>query len=124
PKMCLVAPAAHGGALATRTFIPHTVHKAIGVFGAVSVATACALRGSIAAEVAGAAAQGNGTLEIEHPTGFFTVEMELRGEGASLRVERAALLRTARALMRGEVLVPSAVWDGTNALDVREPALL
>ncbi len=37
----------------TRNFIPHRVHKAIGVFGAVSVATACVIPGSVAAEVAG-----------------------------------------------------------------------
>lgn len=125
PKMCLVAPAQHGGAVATRNFIPHTVHKAIGVFGAVSVATACALPGSIAAEVAGTGAElGKRTFEIEHPTGFFTVEMELvAGEGGP-RVERAALLRTARALMTGSVFVPADVWDGAaERTAAREPAL-
>ena len=41
PKICLVAPAQAGGALSTRTFIPHRCHTSIGVFGAVSVAVAC-----------------------------------------------------------------------------------
>jgi 4-oxalomesaconate tautomerase len=117
PKMCLVAPPQHGGTISTRNFIPHTVHKAIGVFGAVSVATACALPGSIAAEIAGAgSAHGSRTFEIEHPTGFFTVEMELAEGAGGLRVERAALLRTARKLMAGEVFIPSVVW-------AREPVL-
>src|SRR5206468_45785 len=49
PKMSLVSPARAGGAIATRTFIPHRVHEAIGVLGAVSVATACLLPGSVAA---------------------------------------------------------------------------
>ena len=52
PKMCLVSPARHGGAIDTRTFIPHRVHEAIGVLGAVSVATACVTPGSVAAQVA------------------------------------------------------------------------
>jgi len=39
PKMTMVSAAAEG-AIATRTFIPHSCHKAIGVLGAVSVATA------------------------------------------------------------------------------------
>jgi len=113
PKMCLVSPAQHGGALSTRNFIPRTVHKAIGVFGAVSVATACVLPGSVAAEVAGGSAGiGKRSLDIEHPTGFFTVEMLLANEHGSVRVERSALLRTARKLMEGDVFVPGAVWDG------------
>jgi 4-oxalomesaconate tautomerase len=113
PKMCLVAPAQHGGAISTRNFIPHRVHEAIGVFGAVSVATACVVPGSVAAEVAGlAAGGGEKSLEIEHPTGFFTVDMDVAIEGGAVTVRRAALLRTARMLMRGEVYVPSGVWGG------------
>ncbi len=48
PKMTLVAPARAGGAICTRTFIPHVCHEAIGVLGAVSVATACVIPGSVA----------------------------------------------------------------------------
>lgn len=115
PKMCLVGTPEHGGAVSTRNFIPHKVHKAIGVFGAVSVATACAYPGSVAAEIAGGGGVlGARTLEIEHPTGFFTVEMLLVDDGSGKpRVERSALLRTARALMRGEVFVPSTVRENT-----------
>jgi 4-oxalomesaconate tautomerase len=112
PKMCLVAPPIQGGAISTRNFIPHTVHKAIGVFGAVSVATACVLPGSIAAEIAKCGAtRGQRRLDIEHPTGFFTVDMELADDG---HVERSALLRTARPLMRGEVLIASGIGRGKD----------
>lgn len=111
PKMSLISPARHGGQLNTRTFIPHRVHEAIGVLGAVSVATACAVPGTVAGRVAGrSAAAGTQRLEIEHPTGFFTVEMDVQGSGSDLRVNRSALLRTARKLMRGEVYVPAAAW--------------
>lgn len=111
PKMSLVSPASHGGQLSTRTFIPHRVHEAIGVLGAVSVATACAVPGTVAERIAGrAAATGPQRLEIEHPTGFFTVEMDVTGSGSNARVNRSALLRTARKLMRGEVYVPAAAW--------------
>ena len=113
PKMCLVAPAQHGGAISTRNFIPHRVHEAIGVFGAVSVATACVVPGSVAASVAGVADPANvKNLEIEHPTGFFTVTMDVSLEGDAVQVRRAALLRTARKLMRGEVYVPASIWGG------------
>lgn len=111
--MSLVAPARAGGAINTRTFIPHRVHEAIGVLGAVSVATACVLPGSVAAQVA---ARGGGAgaqrLDIEHPTGFFTVEMDVVIEDGRVTVNRSALVRTARKLMHGEVFVPAQAWDG------------
>jgi 4-oxalomesaconate tautomerase len=114
PKMSLVSPPAHGGTICTRTFIPHRVHEAIGVLGAVSVATACMLPGSVAHQiaVAGDRAEGSIDIEVEHPTGFFTVTIEVELTGAGPVVTRSALLRTARLLMRGEVFVPSSVWNG------------
>jgi 4-oxalomesaconate tautomerase len=113
PKMCLVAPAQHGGAICTRNFIPHRVHEAIGVFGAVSVATACVTPGSVAAEVAGIAdVESVKSLEVEHPTGFFTVAMDVSLEEGEVKVRRSALLRTARMLMSGQVYVPAHVWNG------------
>jgi 4-oxalomesaconate tautomerase len=113
PKMCLISPPLKGGSLCTRNFIPHTVHKAIGVFGAVSVATACVLPGSVAIDMAVATGSGKARrLEVEHPTGFFTVEMDVQPDGKSIRVERAALLRTARKLMSGEAFVSPSIWAG------------
>jgi 4-oxalomesaconate tautomerase len=113
PKMSLVSPAQRGGTVSTRTFIPHRVHEAIGVLGAVSVATACMLPGSVAHEVAVVKEQAEGAadIEVEHPTGFFTVTLEVEVCDGVFAVTRSALLRTARLLMRGEVLVPSSVWE-------------
>jgi len=112
PKMCLVSPARHGGAINTRTFIPHRVHEAIGVLGAVSVATACLAPGSVAAMIAGLpVGDGSRRLDIEHPTGFFTVELDIAATGDGFRVTRSALLRTARKLMRGDVFVPARAWS-------------
>jgi 4-oxalomesaconate tautomerase len=113
PKMTLLSPPAHGGAVSTRTFIPHRVHEAIGVLGAVSVATACMLPGSVAQGIAAIPGQPGGAteVEVEHPTGFFTVTIEVAVSGGAVTVTRSALLRTARLLMRGEVLVPSSVWN-------------
>jgi 4-oxalomesaconate tautomerase len=110
PKMCLVSAPRRGGAIATRTFIPHRVHEAIGVLGAVSVATACVIPGSVAATVAKVRGGEQQRLDIEHPTGFFTVDVEVVAKGDTVEVKRSALLRTARKLMRGEVFVPGHVW--------------
>jgi 4-oxalomesaconate tautomerase len=106
PKMSLLAPARDGGLVSTRTFIPHRVHESIGVLGAVSVATACMIDGSVAAKIAGLGTVG-ATLdvEVEHPTGFFTVSMEVDTASGTPVVTKSALLRTARMLMRGDVYV-------------------
>jgi len=115
PKMSLIAPARNGGAISTRTFIPHRVHDAIGVLGSVSVATACLLPGSVAQAVGDTKpVRGIRRLDVEHPTGFFTVEVELDTAQEPLSVLRAALLRTARLLMRGTVFVPATIWSGRS----------
>jgi 4-oxalomesaconate tautomerase len=106
PKMSLLAPARDGGLVSTRTFIPHRVHESIGVLGAVSVATACMLDGSVAAKIAGLGTVGSTLdVEVEHPTGFFTVSMEVDTASGTPVVTKSALLRTARMLMRGDVYV-------------------
>ncbi len=113
PKVSLLSPPRAGGLVSTRTFIPHRVHEAIGVFGAVSVATACLMPGSVAGSVTGHALGPAGplTVEVEHPSGSFSVEMELAEQDGRIEVRRSALLRTARLLMRGEVLVPDSLWS-------------
>ncbi|WAC59025.1 4-oxalomesaconate tautomerase [Brevundimonas sp. SL130] len=100
PKMMLVAPPRNGGAVTVRSFIPKRAHASIGVLGAVSVATACLIEGSPAAEVAVIPAGLRKTLSVEHPTGETTCVMELDETGT---VVSAAMLRTARKLMDGVV---------------------
>lgn len=100
PKMMLVAAPRNGGAVTVRSFIPQRAHASIGVLGAVSVATACLIAGSPAAEVAAIPSGRRKTLSVEHPTGETTCVMELDENGA---VMSAAILRTARKLMDGVV---------------------
>jgi 4-oxalomesaconate tautomerase len=109
PKMCLLAAPANGGAIGTRCFIPYVCHEAIGVLAAVTVATACVLDGSIAGGLASIAPGALKQVSVEHPTGELSVELELDPDDAQ-RVVRAALLRTARPIMRGEVMIPGQTW--------------
>ncbi len=99
PKMTMVSKARHGGAVSTRTFIPHRCHASIGVLGAVSVATACLLEGSPAHEIADIPDGTEKTLSIEHPTGEMSVVATMEGN----EVKRAGVLRTARKLFDGVV---------------------
>ncbi|MFF7710018.1 4-oxalomesaconate tautomerase [Pseudomonas sp. NPDC007930] len=108
PKMSLIAAPQAGGALATRTFIPHRCHASIGVFGAVSVASACLLAGSVCDGLARVPEGDHVRLAVEHPSGEFTVQLRLdNGQLAG-----CGLLRTARLLFDGKVLVPADIWPG------------
>ncbi|MCY4339027.1 MAG: 4-oxalomesaconate tautomerase [Gammaproteobacteria bacterium] len=110
PKMCLLAPAQAGGVICTRTFIPQRVHQAIGVLGAASVAAACRIEGSVATPLLqDKPGPGPAQLAIEHPSGSFTVEIDVANAQGQYTVRRSALLRTARKLMQGAVFVPSFV---------------
>jgi 4-oxalomesaconate tautomerase len=111
PKITLVSAPRHGGAIGTRTFIPHDCHSSIGVLGAVTVATAAVLPGTVAHDLAVAGDGDTRTVSIEHPSGEFSVEIGLEGT----RVIRAALLRTARLLMRGSVPISPSIWRGPAA---------
>jgi 4-oxalomesaconate tautomerase len=110
PKMTLVAPPRNGGSITTRSFIPHDCHAAIGVFAAVSVATACIMEGSTASRVATIPDGERKMFSMEHPAGEMSVEMEFEGSAEAPVIKRAALLRTARRLFEGQILVSDSIW--------------
>lgn len=99
PKMTMISAPLNGGVITTRTFIPHRCHASIGVLGAVSVATACLLKGSTARELANIPTGDEKSLAVEHPIGQTTIIATMNGTDIS----RAAILRTARKLMDGAV---------------------
>ncbi|MEE1925961.1 4-oxalomesaconate tautomerase [Pseudomonas sp. 148P] len=104
PKMCLVATPRAGGSIATRSFIPHRCHASIGVFGAVSVATACLIEDTVARPLAHLQPGPLQRLSVEHPSGEFSVEIHQEGG----RIVSCGLIRTARALFDGVVLVAAS----------------
>ncbi|MEO3427386.1 4-oxalomesaconate tautomerase [Pelagibius sp. CAU 1746] len=108
PKMTMVSAPRHGGCVSTRTFIPHRCHATIGVFGAISVATACLLPGSPASEVAAIPEGASKTLAVEHPGGALDVIVEVDEGNAPPQIKRAAFLRTARKLFEGRVFARDA----------------
>ena len=99
PKISIVSAPRSGGTLTTRTFIPHRVHAAIGVLGAVSVAVGVRVPGTVAHSSTVDAPE----VRIEHPTGTFDVAVDLAGAGPATRVRRSAVVRTARKLFDGLV---------------------
>ncbi|NNL19603.1 MAG: 4-oxalomesaconate tautomerase [Boseongicola sp.] len=103
PKLSLLSLPRNGGAISTRTFIPHRCHKAIGVLGAVSVATSIATPGAIGNTLAVLPEGDSKILSIEHPTGEMTVICRVSETG----INRSEVLRTDRKLMYGQVFLKS-----------------
>ena len=102
PKMTLVSAPRAGGSICTRTFIPHRCHDAIGVLGAVSVATALRLPGGVGREFLQPGDDAD-LVEIEHPTGTFAARVEIEDGPEGPSVGRSGIVRTARKLFDGVV---------------------
>lgn len=102
PKMTLVSKASKGGTINTRTFIPHVCHAAIGVLGAVSVASACLFDECITSNIANNKVSLKNNLSVEHPSGEFSVELSCEKNNNEFKIKKAGLLRTARLISKGE----------------------
>jgi 2-methylaconitate cis-trans-isomerase PrpF len=104
PKVALLARPARGGTIASRYLTPWTCHAAHAVTGALCVAAACRIPGSIADQVATAAGD---TIAIEHPSGKIETRVEAApsGQGAAPAISRAGVVRTTRLLLSGKVFV-------------------
>ena len=109
PKVGLLSPPRDGGTITSRYLTPHALHAAHAVTGAVCVATACALEGTIAHELAKPDDVNPRTIWIEHPSGQVDVLLKTIGKGADMDVV-AGTLRTARPIMKGDVFVPASLW--------------
>ncbi|MDH0301714.1 MULTISPECIES: 4-oxalomesaconate tautomerase [unclassified Pseudomonas] len=101
PKMCLVSAPCQGGTISTRSFIPHRCHASIGVFAAVSAATACLIEGSVTQGLAMTGSGDQQRLSVEHPSGEFSVEVRMRAG----QIVGCGLVRTARLLFDGHVCI-------------------
>ena len=78
------------------------------------MATVCVLPGSVAEGIATLPDGQTKQLSVEHPTGEFTVEIEVTASGDKIQVSRCSLVRTGRARLSGHVYVPRHVWNGTT----------
>lgn len=113
PKPVLVSPGDHPDSIVSRYFTPHKCHASHAVTGAIGVSTAFALPGTVASGQARAA--GRHPLAVVHPQGQIDVDVEMTAEGGEVAVVRAALVRTARKIMQGELTLPSYVFPPRDA---------
>ncbi len=120
PKTTLVSAPRGGGTIGTRTFIPVRPHTAIGVLGAVSVATALLLPDGVGAELAEFGGPGH-RVEVEHPTGQLTVDVELDTSADPPVVLSAGVVRTARKLFDGIAYPAAYRWPAAGRAADQRP---
>ncbi|UCH75738.1 MAG: 4-oxalomesaconate tautomerase [Rhodospirillales bacterium] len=107
PKIGLLSAPRRDGTITSRYLTPHECHRSHAATGAICLATACSMDGTVAADVIGGPVRRSGTIVIEHPSGQIEVAVELApGADGDTRVARAAILRTARRIFEGQVFVP------------------
>ena len=122
PKFCLISPPQHGGTVTSRYFVPDSCHSAHAVTGTLCLAAACVLPETIAEGIARLPPGPRRMIVIEHPSGTIAADFELAGGPDAVLIRRAALVRTARKLMAGNVFVPKSVWTGEDVLTTSEAA--
>jgi 4-oxalomesaconate tautomerase len=110
PKPVLVSPPRHGGSITSRYFTPLTCHRSHAATGALAVAAAALLPGSVASRYVEPRGLVTGAVAVEHPAGRIEVDLELTGAPHHPVVRRASLVRTARRIFEGHVLVPESLF--------------
>ncbi|HEV7334535.1 MAG TPA: 4-oxalomesaconate tautomerase [Bosea sp. (in: a-proteobacteria)] len=102
PKIGLLSPARDSGSLTSRYLTPDRCHRSHAVTGALCIAAASRLAGSVAQDVL--SPHAGSLVTIEHPSGTIQVDLALDEAG---EVVRASLIRTARRIFEGNVIVPA-----------------
>ncbi|MFW5330010.1 4-oxalomesaconate tautomerase [Hydrogenophaga sp. ZJX-1] len=122
PKPVLVSAGDAPNSITSRYFTPHKCHASHAVTGAIGVATAFALPGTVASGVA--RSPGRHPLVVLHPAGQIDVEVELDGVGDAATVQSAALVRTARKIMQGMLHLPGYVFPPAPATNDAVPGVV
>jgi len=112
PKFAIVAPPKDGGTIAARYFMPWNCHPSMAVTGAQCLASCSLAPGTVGDGLASKPSGNPVVMEIEHPSGKIGVTIDAGYEANNFTVRSAGLVRTARLLARGEVMVPGNVWNG------------
>ncbi|WP_176042150.1 4-oxalomesaconate tautomerase [Burkholderia stabilis] len=122
PKVAMLSRATGKGHIRSRYFTPWKCHSSHAVTGAIAVASACALPGTIAAALS-EAVPADGRIRIEHPSGSIEIEIEIRtgSRGHDDPIVRAGLIRTARPILDGFVRVPEDRFALMSSVLPQEP---
>lgn len=106
PKPALIAPHATPGGIVSRYFTPWRCHRAHAATGAIAVAAALALPGTVAHDPRWTPGAGTHRVAVHHPAGRIAIDLELDAAHGEPRLVRAGLVRTARKIFEGTLYMP------------------
>lgn len=112
PKVGFLAPARQGGAITARYFMPWDCHPSMAVTGSQCIASCVLTPGTVAQGMGTIPAGTPALMEIEHPSGSIEVTVDYAAGADGFQLRSAGLVRSARLIARGEVMVPTAIWSG------------
>lgn len=107
PKIGLIAAPRDGGHITARYFMPWEAHPTLAVTGSQCIAACALAQGTVAEGIARPVDKGPAVIGIEHPMGTMDVTVEFTRDGDVLTFISAGVVRTARLIARGEVMVSS-----------------
>lgn len=109
PKPVIASDGDDADSITSRYFTPRRCHASHAVTGAIGVATAFVLPGTVVSSVS--SREGVRAISVLHPQGRIEVEVAIDGEGGEARIQRAALIRTARKILQGDLHIPPYVFS-------------
>ncbi|HUG24819.1 4-oxalomesaconate tautomerase [Piscinibacter sp.] len=109
PKPVIASDGDGADDITSRYFTPRRCHASHAVTGAIGVATAFALPGTVISGAAGRC--GVRAISVLHPQGRIAIEVTIEGDGEEARIQHAALVRTARKNLQGELHIPPYVFS-------------
>lgn len=111
PKFGLLSSARSGGTISARYFMPWNCHPSMAVTGAQCLASCALVPGTVADGLAERPVKGPAVVTIEHASGNIEVAADFIHGPDGFDLRSAGLLRTARLLAKGQLMVPGAVWS-------------
>jgi 2-methylaconitate cis-trans-isomerase PrpF len=120
PKIGLLAPARNGGNISARYFMPWACHPTMAVTGSQCLASCALTPGTVADGLVGAVPESPALVRIEHPAGEIEVTLDYEIGPDGFVLHSAGLVRTARLIARGEVLVPAAAFSAKSTKEFAE----
>jgi len=111
PKFGLLAAPRDGGSICARYFMPWTAHPSMAVTGSQCIASCALVPGTVARGLAVIPNGNPAVMEIEHPSGKIVVTAAYENSASGFALHSAGLLRTARLLARGDLMIPADAWS-------------
>jgi len=110
PKIIIAAPPRGDGNITSRYFVPDKTHETHAITGGIALAYACLADGTVVHPLAKPVEEGTRPeFSIEHPAGKLHLSLTLQENGNGAEIEAAGIIRTARMIMQGAVMIPERI---------------